>query len=888
MDPTLLSTKLRSPPLSRRLVPRPGLLQTLERNVHDHKLTSIAAPAGYGKTTLLAQWANASQVPHCWLSLGQDENDPDRFFRYLFAAWSEQQPDLATHALGLLLGSAAPDRAAVLAAFINAAVSLPEHSVIILDEYHLIVEPAIHEAMAFLLDHAPPTLHFVLAGRSEPPLPLARYRARRELFELGVPELRLSNEESAALLTGLGRLDLTPNQVKLVNERCEGWVAGVQLASLTLRANRPPADLPLPSGRHRFIADYLSQEVLANAPLAVQAFLLQTSILDRVCAPLCDAVTGLGTSQEMLERLERENLFLTPLDPERNWFRLHPIFADFLQATLRQRQPDQLGGLHQRAAGWYLANDLPDDAYRHAVASGDVETVTQVIERYLFTLLLSGDFRGVQRWLDPLPPGWFAASPHLSILRSIYLAFSGAFESCIRGLDDIEHRLAGAPGATADWPLARVTAIRCLVACVHNDLPAAEHYGERALRQLPAGDVTIRAGVHHSLGDVNRQHGHWALAKSHYASVFDYASEPAGSIRAAHVYGAMADLDLRQGHLRDADRSWQQALAAVENPGVWGRLPLPVIGWIYLRIGELLYERNDLNAAWLHVRLGLARAELGGDIRALTVGYLLACRLKLTEGEPESAAASLELARPLVVQAPFPDEASRFERCQLDLWLAEDRLRAAAEWASTMLETDDLDARAGGDETWLTLAHVLIFTGASASRRQALAVLERVLRSAADEGRLGIEIEALILRAVALWQAVEQTEAMIGFERALRLAEPEEYVRRFLDYGDPVIHLLHEARRRHIMPEYVTTLLTAAGAAGAGSGPAATLIEPLSEREQEVLRLVAAGLTNREIADSLSISAETVKKHASAIFGKLSVANRTEAAARARGLGLLD
>jgi LuxR family maltose regulon positive regulatory protein len=355
------------------------------------------------------------------------------------------------------------------------------------------------------------------------------------------------------------------------------------------------------------------------------------------------------------------------------------------------------------------------------------------------------------------------------------------------------------------------------------------------------------------------------------------------------MFGALADLELRQGHLREAAGYWSKALAAIQDRENWGRLPLPVIGWVYLRVGELQYERNELPDAWDHLSRGLERAELGGDVRALIAGSLIAARLKLTEGDVEAAAVYLERARPLLEQAPFPDWTSRFERYQIDLWLAQDRLRSAVAWVDETQTTSALETRPESEISQLALARVLIVKGDASARDQALALLARLLRAAELDGRAGIQIEALALRALAHWQGGDRAGAMVSLERALRLAEPEGYVRLFADLGHPISRLLQEARSRDVMPDYVARLLAACGADPATAGAkGGALPESLSVREHDVLKLIAAGLTNREIAETLSISPETVKKHTGSIYGKLGVRGRTEAALRARHLDVLD
>jgi LuxR family transcriptional regulator, maltose regulon positive regulatory protein len=889
MQSSGLETKIQVPLKTHQTLHRAQLVDTLERGIPDHKLTLILAPAGYGKTTLLSQWAHTTRQRVAWLSLGEEDSDPNDFFRYLLAAWETVHPDIRESPLGRLLEAPQPDRDAVLSAFINVANDLPDHMVFVLDDAHLIEEPSIHEALTFLLDHLPPRLHFVLAGRVEPPLPLARYRAHHELLELRTEDLQFRLEQTREFLCTYMELKLSDEAIASLHAELEGWVAGLQLASLTLR-RRPEAMAPLViSGRHRFIADYLSEDVVVHLPDEIRRFLLQTSVLDRLCGSLCNAVSATSGGQEMLELLERENLFLAPLDTSREWFRYHRLFADFLRVELHRRHPDQVRDLHRRAAHWYLAHDFPEEAFHHAVAGDDLDLGVRIFDRYMNAKLQGGEYTVVQRWLEALPAAWYAAYPAFDLARAGLLAFSGAVDACMRCVDDVEQKLAHADGDDTRRQMAKVTAIRCAIACMQNDLPQAKAYADRALRDLPEDDLGFRPLIYGALGDSYRQHGLWVEAKACYLKALGFPDAPVIRVESAHVFGALADLELRQGHLRDAAGNWSKALAAIQDRQNWGRLPLPVIGWVYLRVGELQYERNELPEAWDHLSRGLERAELGGDVRALIAGHVIAGRLKLTEGDVKVAAQYLERARSLLAEAPFPDWTSRFERCQVELWLAQDRLRFAVTWADETLTAGALEARPESEVAQLALARVLIVKGDPSARDRASALIARLLQAAEAEGRTGIQIEALALQALAHWQGGDRAGAMVPLEHALRLAEPEGYVRLFADLGFPMARLLQEARSRDVMPEYVARLLATCEADLASSASTAeALPEPLSLREQEVLKLIAAGLTNREIAETLIISPETVKKHTGSIYGKLGVRGRTEAAVKARSLDVLD
>jgi LuxR family maltose regulon positive regulatory protein len=531
---------------------------------------------------------------------------------------------------------------------------------------------------------------------------------------------------------------------------------------------------------------------------------------------------------------------------------------------------------------------MPERAFRHALAASDAPLAVEIVERYVTTKLFRGEIRLVQRWLAELPGAWYASYPALGLAQAMSRFFTGQLDDCARGLDDVE-RQARASSEDQRRLLARVTAVRCFIACYHNDLPRAEALALQALQELPEEDFDFRGSVFVSLGDTYRLNARWGDARTCYLQTLGYVHAPVTRIESVHVFGALADLDLRQGRLRDAAARWRQALEVIHDRATAGSYSLPVIGWVYLRIAELLYERNELAAAWDHLCQGLERAELGGDARSLLAGYLLSSRAALAEGEVEAAAEHLERARPLLEQAPLPDWTSRFERCQLELWLAQNRLRSAVEWADARARDDERDALPDREATDIALARAWIAQGDQPSRERAMALLGRVLSAAEAEGRAGYAIEALALHAMALWQGGARAGAMTSLERALRLAEPEGYVRLFVDLGLPMAWLLQEARARQVLPEYVDRLLTACHTDHLTSPErGGTLPEPLSQREQEVLRLLAAGLTNREIAGALSISPETVKKHAASIYGKLGAGNRTEAVARARAHRLLE
>jgi ATP/maltotriose-dependent transcriptional regulator MalT len=515
------------------------------------------------------------------------------------------------------------------------------------------------------------------------------------------------------------------------------------VGAFTLQQRLTGTDRLHVSGKHRFIADYLVEDVLAPLPEEIRRFLFQTSVLDRLCGPLCDAVTGREDGQEMLETLERDNLFLVPLDDSREWFRYHRLFADFLHQGLNRSHPDEVADLHCRAARWYLAQDLPEQAFHHAVDGDDIELVIQILERYFPVKLLSGEIRVLERWLDSLPEEWHSGYPMIGFVRAGILLFTGQFDACARCLDKVEQTLVPPESEDMRRQRARLTALRCYIACFQNDLVRAETLADQALRRLPEADLGFRPGVYGALGDTYRRNGRWQEAKECYLKLLDFSHAPVFRVEAVHVFGALADLDLRQGHLREAAANWSKALAAIQAQENWGLFPLPVIGWVYMRTGEILYEWNALAESWDHLSRGLERAELGGDVRAMIAGYLLAGRLKLTEGDTETAAAYLEQARPLVESAQFSHWTSRFERFQLELWLVQNRLRSAVDWADKMLRSGALEGRPESETTQLTMARVLIVKGDATSIERVLIRLERLLQVAVEEGRTGVKVDCL-------------------------------------------------------------------------------------------------------------------------------------------------
>jgi LuxR family maltose regulon positive regulatory protein len=873
MDRQLLAIHTQLPPLSPGLIERARLVDAIDDAFEDAKVVLVAAPAGTGKTSLLVEWAHRSARPVAWLTIEPEQSDPSRFLRYLVMAWSAVDPNLLASPAGLLIGDAFPNLDLSTRALANHAALAGEPISFVIDDLHLLRDPESLRLLTFLIDHLPLSFRFLLGSRELPDLPVARFRVRHRLTQLGADRLAFTLDEAQEMLGGR----LSSEAIVQAYAQSGGWAAGLRLlAQPGAMSNR---DLLSEIG------NYLWEEALMGLDPDSREMLLALGIVDRLTPELGDAILGRPGTAELLERMAREQLFVQPLDAERVWYRFHPLLVEALRHQRRASMAQDEPLLHVRAAHWYLEQRMIDEAFRHAVSGSDRELAAQIAESYAVIKLESGEYRTIQGWLEIVPAAWYAECSELNILPMVLSVFSGDIEGGLRIIDELDARLAAARGRAAERLRAKLAVARCAIACFMDEVPKAEAYAATALRDLDAGDVTFRANTHHALADTYRRHGRWSEAQSHYLQVLDFPTDPAITIRSAHVYGALADLELRQGHLRAASSYWKKDIATIRGQENWGKLPAPIIGWAFIRHGELLYEWNRLEEARNELERGLERAELGGDTRAMIAGYLLASRLRLAAADLDGASGYLDQAAALVERARYPEWLSRVDRIQALLLIQRDEAAEALAWCRQVEFGDALLSRPDNQEAFLALAQLLIRFGGDAERQRARAILTDQLALAEAEGRRGIQVEALALEAIERQSAGNELDALIAFDQALRLAEPEQPVRLLIDLGSPVRRLLQRVQQRGALTEY-GSLLLAASTQGAAM-PGDRMVEPLSERELEILRLAAAGLTNREMGDRLYISDETVKKHLANIYGKLQVHRRIEAAVRARELGLL-
>jgi LuxR family maltose regulon positive regulatory protein len=897
----LLATKLYTPRPRTQPVSRPQLAERLQEGM-EGALMLISAPAGFGKTTVLAQWLAQSGMPTAWLSLEPEDNEPVRFLSYLIAALQTLDPSIGVSALALLSSPQPAPAEIVLAQLANDLLSLEAAAfALVLDDYHVVTAEPIHRALLFLLEHLPPHMHLILATRADPPLHLARLRARGQLTEVRAADLRFTPDEAGRFLQQVMHLELAQEELALLQRRTEGWIAGLQLAGLSLRGRTDvSAFLSAFSGSHRFVLDYLSEEVLALQAPQVQSFLLQTCILERLYGPLCDAMTQEAGGQAMLDQLDQANLFLTSLDDQRHWYRYHHLFAEVLRGRLQQTQPDLISELHRRASLWYEHHGMVLEAVRHALAAPELEHVADLIEQYGFTFALRGQLYTMLDWFKRLPDALILTRPRLGSLHSLVLLLSNQVEASSARLDDIERGIEQAPSTEdARAVLGQLALIRGYIALYSGDVEGSITWCRQALDLLPETETGWRTSSFLGAARAYLVSGEATPAvEKHITAAVSLARTSGNLVTFLGSVSLLGRLHILQGRLGAAAHTYGQAMLVTP---VQERLQTLVSSAdYYFGMGDLLREWNRLDEAEQHLTQGmdLTGGSLTVDAEALSLGYTALTRLQQAQGNFQVAMATLSAFAELAEQRHFvPRLLAQAKAVGAEFELAHGNLAAAERWLmESGLSVDDGEPRFPSERAYLSLARVRIAQGrakpAGTDLQDALHVLARLLRNAERDARGGSVIEILILQALALQAQQQQALALAVLQRVVALAEPEGYTRLFLDEGPPMLALLRLAQTQGLAPHYITSLLLASDERPPASTAlpiphSAMLVEQLTERELEVLQLIAAGASNEEIAEQLVISIGTVKRHVSNIFGKLTVSSRTQAVARAQAIGLL-
>ena len=907
----LLATKLHLPRTRPGFVVRPRLTDRLA-GAGEGELVLVCAPAGFGKTALVADWARHGELPVAWLSLDEADNDPARFWRHAAAALDTVCPGVAERVAGVLGPPPPPAWEGLVTALVNELAGVAEEVVLVLDDYHLIQAPQVHASVGFLLEHLPASLRLVLASRADPPLPLARLRASGQLTELRQRDLRFTLEEAAELLGGAVGSELSDRAVAALEARTEGWAAGLQLAALSLRGHSDiDAMVERFSGSHRYVLDYLAEQVLDRQPEPLRKFLLETSILKRLSGPLCDAVCGRTDSQAQLEQVERANLFLVPLDEVRGWWRYHHLFADLLRARLEREWPERLAVLDHKAAAWYDAHGLADDAVRHALDAGDSVRAARLVERHVDELLLRGEGATLQRWLAALPAKLVDSRPRL-LLAQARMAFLDGDVDAVQGpldaaeqvfADAAEEPFAPSVGTAASLSAnipATIALDRAFLAELRGDSEATAAFASQALAQLGEDEAMLASLGRWHLAVAEWLQGRLPEAERAFASITSTwaASEPTLAAWSSQHLGR---IQITRGRLHAALATYQRVLDLTAAPG---RPTLPAAGIAHVGMAQVAYQRGQLDSALQQAAKGVELCRQLAYIPPLSLatGLALLAWIRQARGDRAGAlnaiaeAEQVELS-PSVIALFNPVPALRAR-----LALARGELADAAGWVQAHgLAAEDVPSYPREGE-YLVLAWVLLAEQAPA---RALGLLERWHALAVAQGRTGSLIELRALQALAYADAGDEPSALAALGEALTLAAPEGYLRVFVDEGPPMAELFRKlvAGRRQDQGsgvdagprEYRFRLVEAFEQADLpirppvrrGAVVVAGLIEPLSARELEVLKLLAAGKPNREIAEELVVTLETAKKHVSHIFDKLGVANRTQAVVRAQELGLM-
>jgi LuxR family maltose regulon positive regulatory protein len=882
MNATILATKLCIPPPRSKLVQRQRLLERLNEGLQ-RKLTLVSASAGFGKTTLVSEWLAGSERSAAWLSLDEGDNDPTRFLTYLIAALQTIVDSIGEGVLTLLQSPQPPSTESILTAVLNEVTSIPEELILVLDDYHVIDSPTIDQALTFLLDHLPPQLHLVIITREDPPLPLARLRVRNQLTELRVSDLRFTTSEATAFLNQTMDLNLSSADINLLEFRTEGWIAGLQLAAISMQGNDDVSSfIQTFTGSHHFVLDYLFEEVLQRQSNNIQTFLLHTSILDRMCGPLCDAVLGSSSSgQEILEYLKWANLFTVPLDNERRWYRYHHLFADLLRQRLQQSVAKSTGedegavaDLHIRASIWYEANGLEIEALQHAAAANDVERAARLVEGNGMPLHFRGGVAAVLNWLDSLRTTVLDARPSLWVIYASALLMVGQLTRVEQKLQAAEVAIKGVePDDSIHDLIGHIASIRATLAVSQHQVEAIMVQSLRALEYLHPSNLPVRTATTWTLGYAYHLQGDRTAASQAYTEAISN-SQAIGHI----IITIMATIGL--GNIQEAENQLHLAAQTYRNVlPMAGDPPLLFACEAHLGLARIYYEWNDMDAAERHLQQSVQLAQqLEHTDRFVDCEVFLA-RLKLAKGDLAGAAAALSKAAQFVLEHNFVYRLPEVAAAQVLTLLRQGHVEAAAHLAQK-------------HELPISQSRVHLAEGDATS---ALVVLEPLQREMEAKNWKDEQLRVMLLQAMALNMLGDKDKAKQMLRNALILAESGGFIRIFIDEGIPMAQLLSVAVAQGIMSDYIDKLLVVFAAekkSGEKLGfrvvpSIQPLIEPLSERELYVLQLISQGYSNREISELLYLALDTVKGHNRRIFGKLQVQRRTEAVARARELGLL-
>jgi LuxR family maltose regulon positive regulatory protein len=894
----LLRTKLYISALQSEIVARSQLVQQLNAGLL-RTATLISAPAGFGKTTLLREWITDQDLEVAWFSIDQGDNDPIRFWAYVVAALQCIEPDLGEHIFAALQTPQPPSIDSLLADLINEISSNSgihpdappgRKLVLVLDDYHLINNPAVQDSLFFFLENLPPRVHLVISSRADPPWPLARLRARQNLLELRADDLRFTSQEVAIFLNQVMNLNITTQDIAALEKRTEGWIVGLQMAALSMQ-NRSdiPSFIQAFTGTHRFILDYLLEEVLEQQPLVIQAFLLKTALLDQLTAPLCDFVLGHDDSQHILLQLEKTNLFLVPLDDQRQWFRYHHLFSELLQNQLQLSYPQEVPRLHQKASQWFEAQGYVDQTVAHAFAAQDNQRVAQLCEKFGESMLQQNRHSLLSAWIEVLPQELVYQRPWLCVYQSWTRHWAGIRERGEECLENAERMLISDDSlsqAERDKLAGSIATVHAHYALVNERLPQAIEQASKALRLLPKSDYYTAGTAGVALGGAYWGQGDITRAEEAFMECAATALKGGFAFRASSALCYAGMQQVKQAQLKVAEQTFHKAVSLAKLPG--GRLS-PDCGFPLAKLSELTLEWNDLDQARTLAADGLKLCRQLGHVDLIAEACIAVARVQIASQDFSGVRTTLQELESLSLLTKLdPWVLGWFDECRVRLWLAVGEIEQAVYWAaSSELQVDD-PFSFHYDLHHINLARIMtaqvVQHQAGADPAECLRLLARLQAATDQMGWIHHKIQVLVLQALVLQASQDQQGALKTLGAALALAQPDGYIRTFTSEGANMQRLLSSLPAQGASRRYATSLLGAFQADPSRQG--LTLIEPLSPREIEVLSMLTTSLSVTEIAEELVISVNTARSHIKSIYSKLGVNRRLDAIEMAKELHL--
>jgi LuxR family maltose regulon positive regulatory protein len=891
----LLTTKLFLPPTRPEIISRPRLIERLHQGT-TRQLTLISAPPGFGKSTLISAWASTVEKPVAWLSLDENDNNLKRFLTYLIAAFQVIDGSIGEGILPSLESSENMPMETLVSLLIN-EISVSDHDFyIVIDDYHLVTTESIYKAIDFLLDHLPPNTHLVMSGRVDPPISISRLRARGQMTEIRLNDLRFTESEVTSLLNDLNRLNLSAEDILALLSRTEGWITGLQLAAISMQGREDIHEFVTAfSGSHHYIIDYLVDEVLARQPEDMQSFLIQTSILERFSSALCDAVLEISNSRECLQELYNANMFLIPLDDEHTWYRYHHLFADFLKQRLREKDPSVIPSLHRRASWWLEQSNLINEAINHSMGGEEYQRAAQLIESIGPDMMMQNEFDQLGKWLDTMPLELVVSWPWLCVIRA-WMNHRWA------RLDESEKYVQYAEKALEDDTIpehvggvnvirGQAAAIRALIAFNKTRIPQAIEFANQALRFLPDGHFN-RAAALLALGMAKGVNGEFREANQVLIEAYRDSLGVGNRILAQNVLLEKAGLLVKQGRLYQALETYKESVQFTYSKT---EIKIPHASCASISMGDIYREWNELDAALAHVKEGIEIGLQSQMVDAIAMGYAVMARIYLAMEDLESAVEASLIAGRYARELPDLEPITITGILNSEAWVnfSQNKFDEAANLYIENNPCDINDLNCHGEFEQIIWTRILLYRGRANRQLQDLLdakdLINQMLAMTNDLGLVSKTIELLVLNSLVLTEVGKKDEAVDTLEKALLLAEPGNYIRIFIDEGEPIQELLNQVTANKGLNDYVSRLLAAFNQDAEGNKLAAPqeLVEPLSERELEVLKLLSTDLSGPAIARKLMVSINTVRTHTQNIYTKLGVNKRRSAIREAKKLNLI-